>query len=503
MIALPFFVIIPLGLGFTLPLLEKWADKKKMVEWLAFLGSLTLFGLALAMAGKVGIYQLSSWKPPLGINYVLDGLSGLMLLVVSFISTLSIMYATKYLEGYRDRGKFYGLFMLMLAGMFGVVLSGDIFNLFVYLEVAAISSYALVGFNRGAEELEASFKYLIMGAVGSVFILFGVGLTYGYTGSLNMADIYQILATKSGGSVVMLMAGFFFLGFGLKAALVPFHAWLPDAHSSAPTPISAMLSGVLIKVLGVYALTRITFNVLGAPQGVTDLFMWGGVLSMLVGALLAIGQEDFKRILAYSSVSQIGYILVGIGVGGGLIIKGELAIAGLAFFGGLFHLLNHAIYKSLLFFSSGSIEYRLGTRDLGQMGGINKVMPITGSVGTIGTLSISGIPPFSGFWSKLAIILACLLGGYYMVAGFTLLASVLTLAYYLRVQREIFFGPLADLKKKVKEVPALMYVPMVFLAILCVVLGILYLPTVRGVLFDPAVDVLKEGNKYLSLVLGS
>ena len=187
----------------------------------------------------------------------------------------------------------------MLAGMHGVIMTGDLFNLFVFLEIASIASYALVAFGTEAEELEASFKYAIMGSVASSFILLAIALTYGYTSTLNLADISLVLSQKGGGFLITFVSVLFLVGFGLKAALVPFHAWLPDAHPSAPAPISAMLSGVLIKTLGIYAIIRIFFNVFGtAHTPILSILMFLGVLSMLVGVILALSQWDFKRLLA-------------------------------------------------------------------------------------------------------------------------------------------------------------------------------------------------------------
>jgi len=200
-----------------------------------------------------------------------------------------------------------------------------------------------------AEELEASFKYMVMGSVASILILFSVGLLYGLTGSLNMADIAGIIQGKEN-LLLSFSLVLFLAGFGLKAAIIPFHAWLPDAHPSAPAPISAMLSGVLIKALGIYTITRVFFNVYGMTLQLSWALMILGIISMIGGGLLAIRQTDFKRLLAYSSISQIGYIMIGLGCGNywGLL-------------GALFHLFNHASFKALLFLNSGAVEYSTGT----------------------------------------------------------------------------------------------------------------------------------------------
>ncbi|GAG91324.1 unnamed protein product, partial [marine sediment metagenome] len=274
----------------------------------------------------------------------------LLLLAISVVGTAAMLFSTRYMEQYTAKAKYLSLFMLMVAGMNGVVLSGDIFNLFVFLEIASIASYALVGFGCEHEELEASFKYMVLGSIGSTFVLFAVALVYGNTGSLNMAYISKAIAGSGINPGLAFALGLFITGFGLKAALVPFHAWLPDAHPSAPAPISAMLSGVLIKALGIYALARVLFNVFGISVQLGWILIVLGILSMVAGAFLAIGQWDIKRLMAYSSISQIGYVILGLGLGGLILAKGDnLAWASLAILGGLFHLVNHAVYKSLLF----------------------------------------------------------------------------------------------------------------------------------------------------------
>lgn len=499
------FVCLPLGGGFLLPLFDKrWAERwlPKGAEGLASAVTLATTALAFATLGGEGLYRMGSWPPPLGINLVLDGLSSLMLIVINLIALLVTIYSFRYMEDYTPKGKYYSLFLLMLAGMNGVVLSGDMFNLFVFLEIASIASYALVGYRRGAVELEAAFKYLILGSIGSAFIIFGVGLLYAATGQLNMAQVSRNLAGQGRGVIGGITAAFFLVGFGLKAAQIPFHAWLPDAHSSAPSPISAMLSGVLIKALGVYCLARVFFNVLGIDEVQGNMLLWGGTLSMVVGALLAIGQEDLKRLLAYSSISQVGYIVLALGMGGILLTRGEQAAASLALLGGLFHLINHAANKALLFLSSGAVEEQAETRQLAEMGGLFHRMPLTGATTLCAVLSIAGIPPFAGFWSKLIIIIAALWGGFYAVAALLIATSVLTLAYYMRVEREAFFGALPERLQKVKEAPAAMGWAMAILAAGAVGLGALYLPGVRELLLEPATKVLLEGLHYAQMVLG-
>jgi multicomponent Na+:H+ antiporter subunit D len=384
----------------------------------------------------------------------------------------------------------------MVTGMNGVILTGDMFNLFVFLEIAAVASYALVAFGGEHEELEASFKYLVLGSVGSSFILLGIALLYGMTGYLNMAAIANNLP-DSNTMLLMLATVFFIVGFGIKAALVPFHAWLPDAHPSAPAPISAMLSGVLIKALGIYALTRILFNVIGVSKLYGGVLITLGTLSMVIGVFLAVGQWDFKRLLAYHSISQMGYVVLGLGIGGYILASdGNIHAGTLAILGGLFHLTNHSVFKSLLFLCSGSIEYSTGTRELKEMGGLGTRMPVTRATCTIASLSIAGVPPFNGFWSKLLIVIAAIQGGYHWLAVITILVSCVTLISFLTVLRYTFLGELPEFLKQIKESPKSMLAPLIILAILCMGMGLLLIPGIKEVILDPASAVLIKGAQY-------
>jgi multicomponent Na+:H+ antiporter subunit D len=426
---------------------------------------------------------------------VSDPLSTLLLIVINCVSLLVCIYSVTYMKGYTDKPKYYGLLMLMITGMNGVVLTGDMFNMFVFLEIGGISSYALVAFGTEEEELEASFKYLVLGSIASSFVLLAIALIYSTAGTLNLADIAQTITEKGSNSVMIFAAGLFIAGYGLKAAMVPFHAWLPDAHPSAPAPISAMLSGLLIKALGVYALIRIFYNVIGMNAAYSAILIVLGILSMVVGVILAVGQWDFKRLLAYHSISQMGYVMLGVGIGS------PLALAG-----GLFHLLNHSMFKSLLFLCSGAVEYSTGTRQLKKLGGLWYRMPVTGATCSVASLSISGVPPFNGFWSKLLIIVGAVqaadrLGPWaYVLAAITVLVSFLTLVSFVKVQRYVLFGALPEKLKKVKEAPATMCIALIVLAILCVGLGVLC-PFVLKSLIDPARDVVLDKAGYIGLVL--
>ena len=489
---IPLFVAIPLAGAFLTAMLKR---VKGIPDTLGVMSTICTFVMSVfaVMRLDIGERLLSNigfwggfsevFGKIVGIQLVMDGLTSFMLVVVNLVAFIVAIYSVNYMTRYTAKWQFYSLFLLMVAGMNGVVVSGDLFNLFVFLEIASLASYALVAFGTGKRELEASFKYAVMGGVGSLLILLGIIFLYSNTGTLNMGDMAVILSEQGMPSIIYLVFGLFLMGFGLKAALVPFHAWLPDAHPSAPAPISAMLSGVLIKALGVYAICRIFFNVFGFPEQISSLLMTLGAISMGVGALVALRQWDMKRLLAYSSISQVGYIMLGIGIGT------PLAIAG-----ALFHLFNHSIFKSLLFLDSGAVEYATHTRDLKQMGGLSKRMPITSTTTLIGAMSLAGIPPFAGFWSKLLIIVAAVQANHFGYAIWAVIISIITIGYVLKITRFAFLGTLRKRFSDIREVPAFMRISLIVLALICIFGGLLILPAIRGGFIGQAVSALLMGK---------
>jgi multicomponent Na+:H+ antiporter subunit D len=512
---IPLLVVIPLGGAFICPLAAKIL-KEDFVEGAVQMVAVLATSMAMLLAAGTLVleqwpeYWMGKWSHPVGICLVVDGLTELLLVTVNMVALLSCIFSLSYMRRYTNPGLYYSMFLLMLAGMNGAVLAGDLFNLYVFLEVAAVASYGLVAFGCESEELEASFKYLVLGSIGSAFILFGIAILYNLTGQLNMAKVSGGLAQlgSEAHSAVLLAGAMFLAGFSLKAAMVPFHAWLPDAHPSAPAPISAMLSGVLIKAIGIYALIRVVFSVFGVSPLYGQVLIAMGSLSMIVGVLLAVGQWDFKRLLAYHSISQMGYVLLAVGVGVSVLSgqdgeggqSRQVAIAGLAVFGGLFHLFNHATFKSLLFLCAGSVEYATGTRLLKELGGLKQKCPVTSGCCRVAALSIAGVPPFNGFWSKLIIIIACAAAGYWWLAALAVLVAFLTLLSFVKVQRYILEGDPAPAVEQAREVPFAMCTAMVILALLCV-LGGLAAPWLQnnfiGVARDCLVKLAEQGGTML------
>jgi len=479
------FIIVPLLLAGLLPLLGK-VSRRFLPDLLASAAMLFLLVVAVVSARPLiaggGVVQQAFWfGAPLNIRLLLDGFSLFMLFTISLVSLAVTLYSINYMEHYGAKANYYALLLVMIAGMNGLVLASDLFSIYLFLEVAAVASYALVAFGREHDELEASFKYLMLSAVASAFILLSIAIIFGLTGSLGFGAVAHGLKTLNIRHVVGFCSALFLMGFGLKAALVPFHSWLPDAHPSAPAPISAMLSGVLIKVSGVYAMTRVFLNVFGLTPALTTVLTALGIVSIFVGALAALGQNDIKRMLAYSSISQIGYVILGLGIG-----------TPLGIIGGLFHLFNHALFKSLLFLNAGAVEQATGTRSLDRMGGLAKRMPLTAATSAVGSLAIAGVPPLNGFWSKLLIIIALVQAKMMLLAVLAVLGSVVTLWYYLVLQHQAFFGKLGEAWKSVREAPFWMSLATVLLALLCIVTGLVF-PFVIHSWLQPAADVLGQG----------
>ncbi|MCF7912327.1 MAG: NADH/ubiquinone/plastoquinone (complex I) [Candidatus Cloacimonetes bacterium] len=503
---IPLYVIVPLASAFIMAILGRLIKnfgKAVLILELLFLTCLT-FSFILNSQGTL-VYKVGGFPDtgdiPIAIYMVIDGLSKLLLLIISVVGLLTALFSSSYTREYTAERKFYVLFSLMIAGMNGIVISGDIFNIYVFLEIAAISSYILVAFGVEKHQLEASFKYQVLGCLASLMILLAIGFIYWGTGTLNIADISRQLPYSA--HFVKFVSILFLVGFGLKAAIFPFHSWLPDAHSSAPSPISAMLSGVLIKAIGIYVLFRIFFSMFALSYQMSVTFTVLGTLSMVIGGLMAIGQWDFKRLLAFHSISQMGYVIVGVGIGMILLTTGgSKTIAAFSIFGGLFHMVNHSVFKGLLFLNAGSVEYATGTRDLRKLGGLAEKMPITASTSMVASFAISGIPPFNGFFSKLIIIVAAVSAQYYWVALFAVIVSIITISSFMKVQKYVFFNTPKRSYKNFRAIPLPMKFSMIIMALLCLLLSMLVLSPIRDIFITPAVDALINTLQYSAAVIG-
>jgi len=427
-----------------------------------------IFIVAIAMAYSLGLMLFEILKGntihsalwlqmvSFGLRLQVNGLS-IIIAIVSLLLWLAVsIYSISYIK--TDLVRYYSLLLIVLGAVQGTVLAKDLISFYVFFEMTTVATYFLIIHRRNNDAFQAGYKYILMTLIGAFLILLSIILVYVDTGSYEV-----IVVTKSGGFIAPVL---FLLGCFIKAGVVPLHTWLPDAHPAAPSPVSAFLSGMMIKI-GAYGIIKFIFPILNFDlpasnfgEILSSLIISIGVASMLIGVFLALAQTDVKRLLAYHSISQMGYILLGIGLGTKL---------GLA--GGLYHLVNHAMFKGLLFLCMGAVTYSTGTRKLDNLGGLWKKMPITTSTCIIAALAISGIPPFNGFASKTVLVEA--VANYSFVLKFVMMVTAaLTFASFLKLINYTFFGEPKRPLITVKEVPLLMQLPMIVLAILCVLLGI-------------------------------
>jgi proton-translocating NADH-quinone oxidoreductase chain N len=364
------------------------------------------------------------------------------------------------------RFNFLNLTMVLLLGMNGIALVTDLFSLYVFLEATSIAAFVLIALRRDNPGLEGAFKYLVLSAIASAFILAGLGLIFMNTGSLRYEDIALIFATWGQlSNHALILAAFIMLivGFSIKAGLVPFHGWLPDAYQGAPASVSIILGGIVTKMAGVYAIIRLLSDLIISQPVVNTCFMIFAMLSIFYGAVAAVGQTDFKRILAYSSISQIGYIVLGVACG-----------SVIGYIGAVMHFFNHATFKTTLFVNSAAVEEQTGTTDITQLGGLQKQMPVTAITSIVAFFSTAGIPPLAGFWSKLLIVIAVWQAYGGIIAGLALTASLFTAAYFLKLQRNVFFGPAEEKLAEVKEADNGYKVTEIVLTVITVLMGLIF-----------------------------
>ncbi len=464
-------VLVPLLTAVCIPLL---ARAHRSLPWLVTMLSCA-FALFVSIAlllrvlaeGRIS-YWLGNWPPPWGIEYAVDYLNVFVLVVVSFIALMVGIYSKRSIEKeilQHRHTAFYSLFMLLVAGLLGILITGDIFNLYVFIEISSLAGYALIASGTREKALTASFNYLILGTIGATFLLLGVGLLYMATGSLNMADLASRLPALYGSKVVLTAFAFFSVGLSLKLALFPLHIWMPNVYTHAPSAVSSMIAATGTKVAA-YALIRITFSVFDVEFSRSVDF--GSILlvlssaAILAGSVIAISQTNIKMMLAYSSVSQVGYIVLGIA------LLNETALTG-----GIIHLLNHALMKGALFMVVGIVVYRTGVEDISGLRGLGRSMPFTMAAFTVASLSMIGVPLTVGFVSKWYLALGALEAGKWFIVPVILISSVLTAVYFWRIIEGIYFDRSAEASRpEITEAPAGMLVPTLTVASLCVVFGV-------------------------------
>ncbi len=482
-------IVVPLGFAFALPLIGLISKKiVRFIPVIAFAFNLIISLLLIPeVLDKPMIISIGGFSPPFCINLVAGPAGILFSTLIALAGLLVSIYALDYIkEGPQE--KYHILFILLLTGATGVVLTGDIFNLFVFFEIICISSYSLVAYLGNKAGIESALKYLIQGAVGSSLLLVGIGLLYGLFGTLNMADIARNITSVSNISIFVPLV-LVISGLGVEAAIFPLNAWLPDAHSSAPSSISAVLSGIAIEV-GLYAVVRVIFTIFGGSN-IPMFLLFLGVLTLLIGEMCAFSQKNIKRMLAYSSIGQIGLIVFAFAI-----------FTPDAVTGGLFQMVSHTLGKMLLFLTVGYMIQRTGSMDISAFEGMGRKMPYTSLAFTVGAFSIVGLPPFIGFFSKFLIIRSALAEEgilYIVLVGLVLLGTIIEGAYFFRVIQVIYFrGEKAGTVKK--RAPIIALIPIFILVILIIGIGI-YSRFLDDTLNSAAMDLLDK-VEYIRSVLG-
>lgn len=430
--------------------------------------ALTLWPLLLGLAQVViALFPQAPWWEPWGASTPLlplaaaDGLSQLMLLAIGLVTCASSIVSRELIRGEREQHNFASLLLISMLGMNGVVLVRDTFSLYVFMEIVSVCSFVLIAFRHESDAFEGSFKYIVLSAVATALMLTSNGIFLLVAGGTDFPVVAGAISASHDNFLLLFALLAFLAGLFIKGGVVPFHGWLPDAYSSAPAPVSMLLAGIVTKVSGVYTLIRLVRDVFGFTPKIEQMLLFVGALSIVTGALAAMGQRDFKRMLAYSSISQVGYIILSLGAGS------ELGVAG-----AIFHLFNHTLFKTQLFMNACAVEASTGSRDLDRLGGLSARMPITGATSIIAFLSAAGIPPLAGFWSKLVIVVALWKAGHGGYMAVAILASLLTLAYFLILQRKVFFGKLAPEWEGISEAGSLITVPSILFSLIIIAVGL-------------------------------
>ncbi len=411
--------------------------------------------LSRVRGGEVISYALGGWPAPYGIEYRVDAVNAWVILIVAAIASVATPYAYQSVrrEVESDRvSLFYSAWILCLTGLLGISVTGDVFNVFVFLEISSLSAYALISLGQDRRALTSAYQYLIMGSIGATFIVIGIGLMYIMTGTLNMMDLSERLPAVMDTRAIPVAFAFLTVGFSLKLALFPLHLWLPNAYTFAPSAVTAFIAATATKV-AVYMMLRFFFTVFGAAFAFdvmqVDLILLPlALVAILSTSLVAIHQQNVKRLLAYSSVAQIGYMILGVSLA---------SVAGLT--AGLLHLFNHALMKGALFMAMGCVMYRVGSVRIDAMAGLGKKMPWTMAAFVVGGLSIIGVPLTVGFISKWYLVQAALAAGLWWVAALVMVGSLMAVIYIWRVVEVAYLSPAPD-GDGVAEAPLAMLIPL-------------------------------------------
>lgn len=505
---LALLIAFPLLSAFLIPLIEKISKSLRNIYILFAVFSTTSLAMFLAQsifafgplvytmgAQHPGLTMPSGLTIPVRIILLADAFSAFMIVSSSIALIASAIYSLGSVK--RSLGKYFSLFFVMSASIFGIICTGDLFNLFVFIEICSIASAGLVAFRKEkAESTIAAYNYLIVSSIASLMILFSIGIIYGQYGVLNMAAVAKLIKFSfvDNFAIVLLVSG-----LALKCGAVPLHFWVPDAYGRAPSGISAFL--VVASQASLYALFRVSFTLFGAFFLIKLLslaIIVLGVLSMFVGVTMALAQKDIKKLMAYHSMSQTGYMLLGVGLG---LYSINTPLSDVGFFamaGGLFHIINNAMYKGLLFLTAGAIIYATGQRDLNKLGGLARKMPYTTIFFMIGAAAIAGLPPTNGFASKLLIYESAFIFNP-ILSIVALIVSVFTLVSFVKIFCSAFLGPERNEFKNIKEVPCAMHFAMAFLSVLIILFGI-FPDLILNAIVKPAASALLNSLAYMGAV---
>ena len=456
LVVIPFFSILAFNMPFLKPL------RKSIFVWSIFL-FLCQIAISCLCISPLFLAKLGQPLHIFNFNLSLDGLGVIMLFLTATILLFSLIVSNSFIQEEKRRFNFINLLLFMLCALNGLIMVRDIFSLYIFVEIVAITSYVLIAFDKDMKALSAVFKYVVLSTVASILMVSSIAIILLLAGDMQFTVISETLHAFPHNPLMMFAISLFICGLFIKAGLVPFHGWLPEVYSYSGASVSILLAGIVSKMLGIYTLIRVLKDAFVLNSQIGTILLVVGTASILIGAFGALVQKNFKKMLSYSSISQVGYIVVGLA-----------CLNPLGYIGAIFHFFNHSIFKSLLFVNSAALEKEIGTTDMAHMGGVSKKMPITAITSVLGMLSAAGIPPLAGFWSKLLIIIALFVSGHFVYATIAILASVLTLAYLLSMQRMVFFGKLNERLVNVKEAGFNIVFPAIALGAIIVIVGLLY-----------------------------
>lgn len=483
------YIIVPLLAAFAIPLISKiHKGLSRIIPGFVMFYNIVISFILMQEVNTVGYISeiIAGWEAPWGINLIITPFSGFLVSLISVLGFLIWLFQYKF-KKVIDVGeiKSYGILqMMMITGAIGIIITGDIFNLFVFMEIVAVTAVSLTSFYRNRDGAEAGFKYLLIGGFASAMILLAILLLYTQVGTLNMAEISERMHTVPQGIKATILV-LFIIGFGIEAEMFPLNGWAPDAYSQAPGPTSAAFAGIVVKA-GIYGLVRIIFTLFDI-EGAFDFLIIAGLVTMIIAEFSAVHQTNLKRMLAYSSIGQMGLVLIAFGIG-----------TKAAVFAALFLIFNHAIIKSLLFMTGSILMYNSKTKTISSLNGIAKKLPYVSILFAIGAFAIVGLPPFSGFWSKLYILTAAADKEMIFLILAILAVSIVEIVYYFRVVSNLYF---AEDKEHIDiyKPSTNALIAMGILGVSIIVIGV-YPDLITGYLHN-ATDILLDKASYIKFVL--